>query len=77
MSDEEIIHRYVILGLTRYIELTIKKFHAEHGRPPSMVVVGRLEWEDIMGCSADSEYTVAGVPVVPNLSHRRLVEACR
>lgn len=74
MTDEETVHRYAMLGLTAYIEHKLQRFKDEKMMEPQLVIVGRLEWVVVMGCTDTDEWSVAGVPVAPNLSYDRYCE---
>ena len=66
MSADERVHRYAMLGLVAYIESKVNEYERANGFKPLSVVVGRLEWETIMGCDPTTEWSVKGVVVVPN-----------
>ncbi len=57
-----------MMGVTSYIQERILAYRKDHDRPPSIVLLGRLEWEEIMGCKLDEEWSVAGIPVVPDFT---------
>ena len=57
-----------MMGVTSYIQERILAYHKEHDKRPAIVLLGKLEWEEIMGCKLDEEWSVAGIPVVPDFS---------
>ena len=67
MPNQERVHRYAMMGVTAYIEERIKMYYEKEGKKPAIVILGKLEWEEIMGCTYTEEWSVAGIPVVPNL----------
>ena len=68
MNNDERTHRYSMMGVVAYVEERITKFKEEQGKLPDIVILGKLEWEQIMGCTIDEEWSVAGVAVVPDLT---------
>ena len=66
MEIDERRRRYEMLGVVSYAEQKIVDFKVKHGKNPSMVLLGQLEWEVILLCEPDTEFTIAGVPAVPN-----------
>lgn len=71
MSNEERTHRYAMMGVTAYIEERIKMYHEEQGVKPALVILGKLEWEAIMGCKLDEDWSVAGIPVIPDFTKQQ------
>ena len=55
MNNDERTHRYAMIGVTAYIEERIKMFHKEKNRLPGIIILGSLEWVQIMGCKLDEE----------------------
>lgn len=68
MQDTEVVRGYALLGLTAFIEAQLAKTNK-----PTMVIVGQLEWFAILGCEPTDEYTIGGVPVVPDMLIRSIV----
>jgi hypothetical protein len=66
MTKQEVYQRYAALGVVAYIEHCIKMYREEHGTEPTMVSIGHLEWEEIMGNNLDDEMSVDGIVVIPN-----------
>jgi len=71
VNSDERRHRYDMMGVIAYVEERIKAFEAENGHKPDMVILGKLEWIDIMGCTVDENWSVAGVPCVPDLTKQQ------
>jgi hypothetical protein len=57
-----------MMGVTAYIEERIAMYHQENGKLPEIVILGKLEWEEIMGCKLDEDWSVASIPVVPDFT---------
>jgi len=72
-EPHEFMALYAMLGLTAYIEERLKLFEQTEGRKPTIVVVGALEWTVVLQNEPTDEWSVAGVPVIPDLSAVRLV----
>jgi len=68
MNNDERTHRYAMMGVVAYVEERITKFKQEQGKLPEIVILGKLEWEQIMECAIDEDWSVAGVAVVPDLT---------
>ncbi len=72
MEDTEVVRGYALLGLTAFIEAQVAaRKRADNN--PDMVVVGQLEWFAILGCEAGDDYSIGGVPVVPDMNIRSIV----
>ena len=70
--DDKQIQKYASLGIITYIESVIGDFEREHGKKPTSVVVGRLEWE-IFSIDDDSTLTIHDVPVLPGVTEKGVV----
>ncbi len=73
MTNEERMHRYAMMGVVSYIEELITMYFEKTGKKPGIVILGRLEWDEIMGCKLDEDFLVAGIPVVPDFTKLHLV----
>jgi hypothetical protein len=69
MSNEERTHRYAMMGVVSYIQERISMYAEKNdGKRPEIIILGKLEWTDILGCAYDEDFSVAGIPVIPNLT---------
>lgn len=68
MNNEERTHRYAMMGVVSYVEERLRMFHKENDKLPGIVILGKLEWDEIMGCKLDEDFSVAGIPVVPDFT---------
>ena len=69
MNNEERTHRYAMMGVVAYVEERIADFQTKNGgQLPTICTLGKLEWEEIMGCTIDEDFSVGGVACVPDLT---------
>ena len=72
MMHEAIVRQYALLGLTAFLENLVESKRML-GEPVKMIIVGQLEWFAILDCEPTDEYSIAGVPVVPDMNIQSIV----
>lgn len=68
MELEERTHRYAMMGVVAYVQELIISYERKQQRLPAMAILGKLEWETILHSRNDEEFTVAGIPCIPDLT---------
>jgi hypothetical protein len=74
VTEAQFQKMYMQLGLVAYIEFKIKKFEHENFTKPTTIHLGELEWKTILESHPTRDLKIAGVPCVPHLGERQLVE---
>jgi hypothetical protein len=57
-----------MMGVVSYIQERIISYEKETHKLPGFVILGSLEWHEILQSKDDEEFTVAGIPCIPDLT---------
>lgn len=68
MNNDERLQRYAMMGVVAYVQERIISFEKAAHKLPALVVLGEMEWKQILRCKDDEEFTIAGIPCVPDLT---------